>query len=148
MNNVTATAKSTRNITAFFVLTFSFTLPTYILVALASNNIVFPPDMAFAFIPLTALAPIGAALILTYKENGWDGANELYGAKKLLGRSFDLKRIANKIWYVPTLFLLPFLFILALGVMVLIGQPIPAAQFPVVALPVLFLAFFIMALRS
>ena len=125
---------------AFFVLTFLFTIPSYTLVALASNNIVFTPEIAFLFITLAAPAPIAAALILTFKENGWDGA------KKLLGRVFDLKRIVRKIWYAPTLFLVPFVFILTLGLMVLIGKQIPAAQFPVVALPLLFLAFFIMAL--
>ncbi|MFC1939650.1 CPBP family intramembrane glutamic endopeptidase [Chloroflexota bacterium] len=125
---------------AFFVLTFIISLPFYILVALASQNIIFTPEMAFFFISLATLVPIAAALILTFKENGWDGA------KKLLGRSFDLKRIAKKIWYVPALFLLPFVFMLALGLMVLIGKPIPAAQFPVAVLPVLFLVFFIMAL--
>jgi len=124
----------------FFLLTFTITLPAYILCGLASQNIIFPKEMAFSFIPLSAFAPIAAALILTFKKNGWDGA------KKLLGRSFDLKRIANKIWYVPTLVLLPFVFILALGLMVLIGKPIPAAQFPVAALPVLFLVFFILSL--
>jgi len=96
--------------------------------------------MAFSFIAPVALAPIAAALLLTYRENGWDGA------KKLLGRAFDFKRIVRKIWYAPTLFLLPFVFFLALGLMVLIGKPIPAAQFPVVVLPVLFIAFFIMAI--
>ncbi|MFC1988326.1 CPBP family intramembrane glutamic endopeptidase [Chloroflexota bacterium] len=125
---------------AFFVLTFLFTIPSYILVALASNNIVFVPEMAFSFIPIAALAPISAALILSFKENGWDGA------KKLLGRAFDFKRIVRRIWYVPTLFLVPFVFILTLGLMVLIGESIPAAQFPVVALMFLFPAFFIMAL--
>ena len=125
---------------AFFVLTFLFAIPSYIIVALASNSIVFTPEMAFSFIPLTALAPIAAALILTFNKNGRDSA------KNLLGKAFDFKRIAKKIWYAPTLFLLPFVFFLALGLMVLIGKPIPSAQFPVVALPVLFMGFFIMAL--
>jgi len=139
MNNSTVKSKS---LVAFFLLTFLLSIPFYILVALASNNIVFTPEMVFLFIALVALAPIAAALILTFKENGRDGA------KKLLGRAFDLKRIVRKIWYAPTLFLLPFVFILALGLMVLIGKPIPAAQFPVVALPVLLLVFFIMALSE
>ncbi|MFC1966740.1 CPBP family intramembrane glutamic endopeptidase [Chloroflexota bacterium] len=125
---------------AFFLLTFLFAIPSYTLVALASNNIVFTPEMAFPFILLAAPVPIAAALILTFKENGLDGT------KKLLGRAFDFKRIVRKIWYAPTFFLVPFVFILALGLMVLIGKPIPAAQFPVVALPVLILVFFIMAL--
>ena len=125
---------------SFFLLTFIFTLPSYILVGLAANNIILSPEMAFAFVPLAALAPIGAALILTFKENGWAGA------KELLGRSFDYKRVTKKIWYLPTLFLLPFLVILAWGVTVLIWQPLLAAPFSVVALPIAFLAFFIMIL--
>jgi membrane protease YdiL (CAAX protease family) len=137
MNNSTSKSKFPL---AFFVLTFLFAIPSYTLVALASNNIVFTPEMAFPFILLAAPAPIAAALILTFKKNGWDGA------KKLLGRAFDFKRIVRKIWYAPTLFLVPFVFILALGLMVLIGKPIPAAQFPVVALLVLIPVFFILAL--
>jgi membrane protease YdiL (CAAX protease family) len=137
MNNSTSKSKFPL---AFFVLTFLFAIPFYILVALASQNIIFPPEMAFLFLVLVALAPIAAALILTFKENG------RADAKKLLGRAFDYKRIVRKIWYVPTLFLLPFVFLLALGLMVLIGKPIPDALFPVVALPVVFLVFFIMAL--
>jgi membrane protease YdiL (CAAX protease family) len=124
----------------FFLLTFIFAMPSYILVGLASKDIILSPEMAFVFVPLATLAPIGAALVLTFKENGWAGA------KKLLGRSFDYKRTIKKIWYLPTLFLLPFLFILAWGVTVLIGQPLTAILFPVVALPVVFVLFFIMAL--
>jgi hypothetical protein len=131
------TPSKNKSLLIFFLLTFIFALPSYILVGLASENVIFSPEMAFAFVPLLALAPIGAALLLTFKENGWDGA------KELLGRSFDHKRVAYKIWYVPTLFLLPLLFILALGVAVLVGQPLMAALFPVVALPVVFLLFFI-----
>ena len=140
MNNTTAPSKTTKNITAFFVLTFLISLPAYILITLASKNIILSPEMAFAFIPLATLAPISAALILTFKANGWDGV------KKLLGRSFDHKRIAKKIWYVPTLFLIPFLVILALGVSGLMGLPLLDAPFPIVALPVVFLLFFISAL--
>ncbi len=58
MNNSTSKSKFPL---AFFVLTFLFTLPTYTLVALASNNIVFTPEIAFLFIPLATPAPIVAA---------------------------------------------------------------------------------------
>ena len=72
------TTNKISSLVAFFVLTYIFTLPTYILVA---RN---PLEKAVAFIPLAALAPIVAALILSFKESGWPGA------KSLLGRSFDL----------------------------------------------------------
>lgn len=122
---------------AFFLLTFIIAWPTYILSDLASENIIFPPEMELLFLTIAGFAPIAIALILTFKESGWDGA------KKLIGRSFDYKRVAKKIWYIPTLFLLPFVLILALGLMVLIGEPIPAAPMPFVALPFLFLGEFI-----
>lgn len=130
-----------KSLMSFFMLTFVFTLPTYVLVALASKNILFPPEMAFVFISFAALAPIAAALVMRFKESG------LAGAKELLARSFDLKRIAEKKWYAPTLLLLPFLFIAALEFLFLLtGQPFPSAQFPITALPMLIPIFFIMAL--
>jgi hypothetical protein len=121
-------------------LAFIICWPIYILGELASENIIFPSEMELLFLTIAGFAPIVAALVLTFKESGWDGA------KKLIGRSFDYKRVAKKIWYVPTLFLLPFVLILALGLMVLIREPIPAAPMPFVALPFLFLGEFIVAL--
>lgn len=130
-----ATSKN-NSLKNFFLLAFIFALPAYVLVGLTAKNIIFSPEMAFAFVPLAAIAPIGAALLLTFKEDGRDGA------KELLKRSFDYKRVAKKIWYVPTLFLLPVLFILAWGFTVLMGQPLLPAPFPVVAVPIVFLLFF------
>jgi hypothetical protein len=55
-------------------------------------------------VPLSSLmffCPITAALILVQRENGWDGV------KELVQRSFDLRRIKRKTWYVPILFLMP-----------------------------------------
>jgi len=126
--------------TTFFLLIFIFSLPIYILAGLSAKSIIFSPDMVFALLPLTALPPISAALILTFRKDGKDGA------KKLLARIFDYKRLGKKIWYIPILFLMPFLLILAWGATVLTGQPLMVAPFPIVALPVVFLLFFIMGL--
>jgi len=41
---------------------------------------------------------------------------------------------------------MPVLFLLALGIMILMGEPLPDTLFPIVAAPVAFLAFFIFAL--
>lgn len=130
------TYSENRHLKAFFVLTFILALPAYILVGLTSRNILLSPEMAYAFVPLSALAPIGAALILTLKESGWGGV------KRLLKRSFDHKRITNKGWYLPTLFLAPFLVLSALGIALLLGLPLVDALFPVVAAPVVFFLFF------
>jgi hypothetical protein len=95
MNSTTATPKTTKNITAFFVLTFVMSVPPYILAALV------PQEMVMLTGLIIALAPITAALILAYRENRLDGA------KRLLKRSFDYRRITRKIWYAPILFLMP-----------------------------------------
>ncbi len=131
-----------KSLTLFFLLTFIFALPIYVLVGLASKDIILSSEMAFVFVFLAPLVPICAASILTFRENGRDGA------KELLARAFDHNRVVRKIWYIPTLFLLPFLFTLALGATALIGQPLTPALFPVVALPIVFVLFFIMALAG
>ena len=134
MNNTTANTSNPKNISAFFVLVFIITLPLYIITALI------PQEMAIFMGFTITLAPITAALILTYRENGADGA------RGLLKRSFDYKRITKKIWYVPIFIVMPVLFGLASGVMILMGLPIPEPLMPLVAAPVAFLMFFFLAL--
>jgi membrane protease YdiL (CAAX protease family) len=134
MNSTTATPQTTKNITAFFILTFLISLPPYIVAALV------PQEMVMLTGLIIALAPITAALILAYRENRADSA------KRLLKRCFDYKKITRKTWYAPIFLLMPVLFLLALGIMILTGEPLPDTLFPVVAAPVAFLAFFIFAL--
>jgi len=124
----------------FFIITFILTIPGYILCGLASKNILFPKEMAIPFLALSAIAPIGAAVILTCRKK------KKGRIKKILKRSFDYKRIEKKIWYLPILLLVPFLFAIALGIMKFIGYSIPDPMFPIKAIPILFISFFIMAL--
>jgi membrane protease YdiL (CAAX protease family) len=79
-------------------------------------------------------------LILVYKEDKTTGVTEL------LKRSFDYRRIRAKVWYVPTVLLMPGIAVLAYGLMRLVRLPLPAPQFPGVAALAMFLAFFIAAL--
>lgn len=134
MNNASASPNSTKNLTLFFGIILIISLPFYILASLV------PQEMTILMGLTLALAPITAGLILTYRENGSDGA------KKLLKRSIDSKRITNKKWYLPILFLWPVIFILAFGVMTSMGETTPDSLFPVVVAPVLFVLFFIFAL--
>jgi len=134
MNNASASPNLTKNIILFFGIILVISLPFYILASLV------PQEMTLLMGLTLALAPITAGLILTYRENGSDGA------KRLLKRSFDYKRITNKIWYLPVLFFWPVIFILAFGVMTSMGETTPDPLFPVVAVPVLFVLFFIFAL--
>jgi len=136
MHNHTPTKESPA---AFFVLTFLLSVPFYILNALAYLNVVFEPEMGALYVSLFTLTPIASASILTFRRSGRDGV------KKLLGRIFDFRRIASRKWYAPILLLVPLIFLLSLGAMVVSGASIPAALTPVVALPAVFLFFFILA---
>ncbi len=71
-------------------------------------------DIGAVFVPLIA------ASILVYREE------KLGGVRRLLKRAFDYKRIKQTIWYVPIVFLMPFLYLLTYGVMRLIGLLLPA----------------------
>ncbi len=134
MSNTASTDAPARKVPAFFILVFIMSIPLYILAALI------PQEMVM-FLALTlAPVPVLAALILTYREAG------SAGAKRLLKRSFDWRRITRKIWYLPILFLVPVLFLLALGLMVLLGEPVPEPLLPVVAAPIALLAFLPFAL--
>jgi membrane protease YdiL (CAAX protease family) len=130
------------SITSFFVLTIIFTLPAYVLITLTGLNIILSPEMVFALIPVSVIAPICAALVLTYRKDGG------IGVKKLLKRSFDYKRVKNKKWFWPTLLLMPILFSLVLGVSYLFDQELTAAQMPLIAAPIAFILFFFTALTE
>jgi hypothetical protein len=71
-------------------------------------------DLLFTFVPLIA------ASILVYREERLDGL------RRLLERVFDYKRIEQKFWYLPIIFLMPLLYLLTYGVMRLMGLPLPA----------------------
>ena len=128
------------SITSFFVLTIIFTLPAYILVALTGLNIILSPEMVFAFIPLAVIAPICAALVLTYRKSGG------IGVKKLLKRSFDYKRVKNKKWFWPTILLMPLLISLVFGVSSLLELELLPALMPLIAAPIALIIFFLVAL--
>jgi uncharacterized protein len=117
----------------FFLLVFIITIPFWIF---GGNKLPIPIKL-----PVSALAafnPLIAALILSYKQSGFNGVKELF--KKV----FDYKKIKNKIWYVPILLLNPLISILSYAIMRFTGLPLPdPIQFPVLIAPVFFVVFFI-----
>ena len=63
-------------------------------------------------IPVAALAfvcPVFAAALLSYRENG------AAAVSALLRRAFDFRRMRAKVWYVPTVFLMPCVTVAAYG---------------------------------
>ncbi len=82
-----------------------------------------------------------AALILVYREGG------LGGVMRLLSRIFDHRRIRNRIWYGPIIFLMPLIYLLTYGVVRLMSLPLPdEPYFPFLLVPLLFALFFILAI--
>ena len=64
-------------------------------------------------------------------------------------RVFDQERIEPKIWYVPTIFLLPVIFLLIYEVTRLTGLPLPDKQhIPLLMIPLLFVLFFVLAVSE
>jgi membrane protease YdiL (CAAX protease family) len=124
---------------AFFTLTFLLSTPFYILNALAYLNIVGKPEMGALYIGLFTVTPLASASILTFRSLG------KHGLKELLHRIFDFKRIAKKRWYLAIILLSPLIFMFSLALIVLLGFPVPPTMIPFVALPVIFLFFFLLA---
>jgi len=120
----------------YFALTFALSIPFWIAGALTDFQLL--PG-----IPLSALGllcMVGAASILVYRENG------LAGVAGLLKRSFDFKRVSAKVWYIPTLLLMPGIMVLSFTAARLMGEQIPAPQFSFAAPFILFVLLFIAAL--
>ena len=123
----------------FFILVFVFSIPFWLLGALAGDiNKAIKINLPISSLML--VCPTIAALILTYKED------KSKGVKQLLARVFDYKRIQHKIWYLPVILLMPAIMFLSYVAMRLAGVSLPKLQIPFALIPVFFIAFFIGAI--
>lgn len=130
------TTSRNRSPLTYFVLTFALSIPFWIAGALTDFQIL--PG-----IPLSALGllcMVGAASILVYRESG------VTGVTALLKRSFDFKRVKAKIWYAPTILLMPVIMTLSFIVLRLTGNQLPLPQFSFTTPFILFIVFFIAAI--
>lgn len=134
MKDTSLTTRPMKNIRTFFRLTFIISVPVYILAAFV------PQDMAMFMGMILAITPLIAALVLAFRNDRAEGI------KWLLKRTFDHNRITNSVWYIPIFFLIPVVFLLVLGITVLMGETILPAILPVVAIPIVFIVFFIFAI--
>ena len=113
----------------FFVLVFALSFPMWLLE---------PGDWP---ISSAVIAPLVAALILLGRAEGAGGV------RRLFGRLFDYRRIRAKAWYAPIFLLWPFIGLLAFGAARLMAIPASAEwSNPLVATPLLFTLFFILAI--
>ncbi|MDQ2903594.1 MAG: CPBP family intramembrane glutamic endopeptidase [Ktedonobacteraceae bacterium] len=119
----------------FFVLVFALALPFWLLGAFVRPL----PPINLSLSALQVVCPLAAAFILVYREEGRSGIS------RLLKRVFDAERIRQKIWYVPIVFLNPFILVLSYGVMLLLGRPLPEAVIPWSTIPIFVVVFFLAA---
>ena len=131
MNNVS----SERLPLTFFLLIFVLSIPFLLIGGRPLPLPINLPVSAFMFV-----CPLIAASVLVYKER------KLEGIKQLLKKTLDYRKIKPKIWYLPTLFLMPIIMLLSYWVMRLIGRPLPEPQISILAIPLFFVMFFITAL--
>src|SRR5271166_6388542 len=99
----------------FIVFVYILSIPFWIIGALTKST----GALTRVNIPVSALmavCPVIAALIFTFREEGSGGA------KRLLARILDYKRIDRKIWYLPIFLLMPVVAILAYVVMRVAGS--------------------------
>ena len=121
---------------AFFVLVFALSAPFWWIGG--ATDLQLMPGLSVS--ALMGFCPMVAALILVYREGG------VAGARALLIRSFDFKRIKSKRWLVPVLFLLPGVSLVVYGLMRWMNLPLPAAQIHLSTALLMFIAFFVEAL--
>jgi membrane protease YdiL (CAAX protease family) len=129
-------ASQSRSPLKCFLLVFALSVPFWLIGAVTRLQLL--PGLPVS--SLMAFCPLMAASILVYREHKTAGVIEL------LKRAFDDQRIRAKVWYAPIVLLKPGVMILTYGMMRVMGLPLPTPQFPVLAAPVMFLAFFIAAL--
>ena len=100
-----AAAAQSRSPLKFFLLVFILSIPFWLIGAASGLQLLsgLPVSSLMTFCPLVAAA------ILVYREN------KTAGVTALLKRSFDYQRIRAKIWYVPTVFLMPCVTLLTYG---------------------------------
>lgn len=126
-----------RSPTTFFVLVYALTIPFWVLSTQISADGL-PDNLPITDVGAT-FVPLITAAILVYREQKFEGI------QRLLRRTFDYQKIQDKAWYVPVLFLIPFLYTITYFVMRTIGLAVPSAwQIPATT-PLIFLAFFVAA---
>jgi membrane protease YdiL (CAAX protease family) len=121
---------------AFFLLAIALVVPFLVYGALTGLQLA--PGIPVA--ALGTFCPMLAALILVYRQARWAGV------VALLERSFDFKRIEDKLWYAPILLLMLAMTALQFLVLRLMGISVPEPHIAVLPALALCIAAFIAAL--
>ena len=123
----------------FFLLVLALSIPFWILAAFTRDLTKILPIK----LPISALmtfCPLLAAITLVYR------ARKTQGLKELLQRAFDFKRIKDKKWYLPIVFLMPCIAALSYGYMKLTGAVPTEPKVPILTVFIFFTVYFIGAI--
>lgn len=129
-------SEASRSPLIFFALIFGISIPFWLLSAITAFELL--PTLPIS--ALMTFCPAIASLILIGREKDSGGMVEL------LKKSFDYRKITSVWWYVPVLFLMPGVTVIAYIIMRWMDFPLPDPQFSILTTTVLFVAFFIGAL--
>jgi uncharacterized protein len=123
----------------FFLLVFALSVPFWVLGAIAPDfTKIFPINLPIS--ALMTFCPLMAAVILVYRER------KRQGIKDLLSRAFDFKRIKDKKWCLPVVFLMPVIAVLSYFYTKLTGVIIPETLTSVLSIFLFFGIYFIGAI--
>jgi hypothetical protein len=129
----------TRRSVTFFALVFALSIPFWILGALAPDTTKLLPIK----LPVSALmtfCPLIAAAMLVYKKQ------KMLGVKQLLKLSFDFKKIKDKKWLLPVVFLMPLIALISFWYMKATGGVVPEPQPSPLSVFIFFFVYFIGAI--
>lgn len=120
----------------FFLFLFALSIPFYILGFIGPDTTKLIP----IGLPLSALmtfCPMMAAGILVYRKQ------KMQGVKQLLKQVFDSKKINNKKWFLPIVFLLPILASFSYWYVKFTGALLPLPPLSLLSVCIFFIAYFI-----
>ncbi len=125
----------------FFLLVFALSIPFWILGYIGPDTTKTLPIN----LPISALmtfCPMIAAAVLVYRKQ------KMQGLKLLLKKSFDFKKIKNKKWYIPIIFLMPIIALLSYWYVKFTGTLLPLKPISFLSICIFFIAYFIGAIAE
>jgi uncharacterized protein len=132
-------AKKDNSIIKFFLLVLMLSIPFWILGFIGPDTTnIFPINLPIS--ALMTFCPLLAAVILIYRERKSQGVTELL---KLV---IDFKKIRNKKWYIPIVFLMPAIAVLSYGYIKLTGVALPESKMTLLSTIIFFFVYFIGAI--